>query len=350
MVSDYRGALRFLASHPESSLDEAVRAYASNLRWDDSLKAKLKQKKTTVSSAQHVRPVYYRPFVKQYCYVDYVLITRKSQQDSIFPTPDADNRMICAPGVGSTQPFSVLMVDGMSDLHFNAFGQCFPRYRYAPTDDPQPTLLPKLQASVRLDNIRDQALTLFRENYKDDGITKDAIFDYLYGLLHAPLYGQRFADDLTKQIPRLPMARSFDAFGHAGSQLAALHLGYETCDEYPLDVVPTQSGELLARHFRFGERPMRFAHGDKSVLVVNEHVRLAGIPQEAHAYVVNGRTPLEWFIDRYRVTRDRHSGIVNDPNGWFSTPEDLISAIRRVVHVSVETVRIVAGLPEPFAE
>ena len=83
---------------------------------------------------------------------------------------------------------------------------------------------------------------------------------------------------------------------------------------------------------------------------MNEHVSVAGIPPEAHEYVVNGRTPLEWFIDRYRIIRDRHCGIVNDPNGWFSTPEDLISAIRRVVHVSVEMVRIVAGLPDPFAE
>lgn len=95
---------------------------------------------------------------------------------------------------------------------------------------------------------------------------------------------------------------------------------------------------------------MRFADGDKSVLIVNEHIRLAGIPLEAHAYVVNGRTPLEWFIDRYRVTRDRHSGIVNDPNAWFPNPEDLIPAIRRIVHVSVETARIVAGLPDPFVD
>ena len=81
---------------------------------------------------------------------------------------------------------------------------------------------------------------------------------------------------------------------------------------------------------------MRFADDGKTVLIVNEHVRLAGIPREAHDYVVNGRTPLEWFIDRYRVTQDQGSGIVNDPNGWFSQPEDLIAAIRRIVHVSVE--------------
>ena len=95
---------------------------------------------------------------------------------------------------------------------------------------------------------------------------------------------------------------------------------------------------------------MRFADKDKAVLNLNEHVRVAGFPQEAHDYVVNGRTPIEWFIDRYHVKQDSRSGIVNDPNAWFSNPEDLLSAIRRIVHVSVETVRIVAGLPEPFAE
>lgn len=95
---------------------------------------------------------------------------------------------------------------------------------------------------------------------------------------------------------------------------------------------------------------MRFADDDKTVLIVNDRVRLAGIPAEAHGYVINGPTPVEWFIDRYRVTRDRESGIVNEPNGWFSNPEDLIAAVRRIVHVSVETVRIVASLQQPFSE
>ena len=77
---------------------------------------------------------------------------------------------------------------------------------------------------------------------------------------------------------------------------------------------------------------------------------MADIPPEAHEYQVNGRTPMEWFIDRYQVKQPRRIGIVNDPNGWFEDPEELIAAIRRVVYVSVETVRIVAGLPELFAD
>jgi predicted helicase len=172
----------------------------------------------------------------------------------------------------------------------------------------------------------------------------------VYGVLHAPTYRERFANDLAKALPRIPMVADFGAFAQAGRDLAALHLGYETCAEYPLEIVATQLGELQSHHFRLGKRAMRFADDDRTVLIVNDHVRLAGVPPEAHRYAVNGRTPIEWFIDRYRLTRDRESSIVNDPNGWFSKPEDLVAAIRRIVHVSVETVRIVGGLPQPFSE
>ena len=95
---------------------------------------------------------------------------------------------------------------------------------------------------------------------------------------------------------------------------------------------------------------MQFADDARTVLAINDHLRLTGIPSEAHEYEVNGRTPLEWFIDRYRIVRDARSGIVNDPNGWFADPRDLVAAFRRIVHVSVETVAIVASLPCPFAE
>ncbi len=105
-----------------------------------------------------------------------------------------------------------------------------------------------------------------------------------------------------------------------------------------------------AKNFRIDKSKMHFADPDRTTLVVNDHIRLAGIPPEAHGYVVNGRTPLEWFIDRYRVTQDKHSGIVNDPNAWFEQPEDFVAAIRRIVHVSVETVRIVDRLPNPFPD
>ena len=96
---------------------------------------------------------------------------------------------------------------------------------------------------------------------------------------------------------------------------------------------------------------MRFVNKDtKDTLIINEHVQLSGIPEEAHRYVVNGKTPLEWFIDRYKIKKDRESGITNDPNGWFENPRDLITAIERIVHVSVESTKIIENLPSELMD
>ena len=375
MTEDYLGAMRVAEEHPKYGVDEVIRRNTGNIIWDQALQDKLKRKKEIVFSDRKIRVVQYRPYVKQYCYAEHLLVQRKAQMDAVFPNNGLTNRAICVPGIGSTKPFSVLAADSMPDLHFIAFGQCFPRYRYRHPDDAQDQLPgmgggPSTSGPERIDNVTDTALAGFRTHYRDNAITKDAIFDYAYGILHAPGYRERFANDLAKALPRIPFAPDFHSFSDAGRALMALHLGYEDCEEYPLDVVFAREGEPLGaarlttraprphkmrsspekgepppEHFRIGRRAMRFADDERSVLIVNEHLRLAGIPPEAHRYEVNGRTPLEWFIDRYRIVQDQQSGIVNDPNAWFDDPRDLVAAFRRIVHVSVETDRIVRGLP-----
>ena len=347
MVGDYLGALRELkkGKNPSSAVDDILRRYSSSFRWDRELKRRVRQQVSTKFSNENIRRVAYRPFVKQHLYADYTFSQASGQTRDIFPTPDSKNRAICVPGVGSTKPFSVLVVDTMPDLELISKGQCFPRYRYREPDNAQgalPGITPEL---VCIDNITDIALRAFRVRYNDNTITKDTIFDYVYGVLHASDYRERFADDLAKGLPRVPLAAEFDAFAAAGRELAALHLGYETGEEYPLEIAFGLDGEPRPDHFRIGERAMRFDDDAKTVLCINEHVTLRGISPQAHMYQVNGRTPLEWFIDRYRITRDKESGLVNDPNDWFDDPRELIAAIHRIVHVSVETVRIVATLP-----
>ena len=191
---------------------------------------------------------------------------------------------------------------------------------------------------------------VFREIYRDDAITKDTIFDYVYGILHAPSYGTEFANDLSKMLPRIPFAPDFHSFADAGKALGELHLGYETCEQYPLELVFAHEGEPLPRHFLLTEKAMRFVDDEKTTLRINEHVVLSGIPAEAHRYVVNGRTPLEWYIDRYRIKKDKESEIVNDPNGWLEDPRDLVAAIERIVYVSVEPTRIIEGLHREVTE
>ncbi len=349
MVNDYLGALKVRQEHPKYKVEDIVKEYSSNVRWDRELKNNLSRQKAVTYSPEKIWITQYRPFVKQNCYVDYVLVNNKYQMDSIFPAADTENLAICVPGIGSTKPFSTLMVDTMPDLHFVAFGQCFPRYRYEQQkEEKQGKLLDDAHELKRIDNITDITLKKFRIHYNDNTISKDMIFYYVYGVLHAPAYKQRFANDLSKDLPRIPMAPDFHAFAKAGKELAKLHLSYETCKEYSLEVVHTQLVEPQPEHFRIGHKAMRFVGDEKSALIVNDHIRLEGIPAEAHLYEVNGRTPLGWFIDRYRITRDTHSGIVNDPNGWFDDPGDLITAVRRIVQVSVATVSIVRSLPEPL--
>ena len=163
----------------------------------------------------------------------------------IFPDSSSENNVICVPGIGSNKPFSVLITNTMSDLNFNEAGaQCFPRYRYQDPPEAIPNTTEELpgirETPQRLDNISYTALLTFQEHYSDGTITNDAIFDYVYGVLHAPSYREEFANDLSKEIPRIPFApefHTFVTFAEAGKALAALHLGYATCEQYPLSLV-----------------------------------------------------------------------------------------------------------------
>ena len=349
LIGDYNSARLVREEHPDYTVDEIASRHTTDIRWNRTLKNSLRRMRVITYSSNNVMAASYRPFVKQFLYVDPALSHLPGIKRTMFPDSDSDNQAIYISGLGSTAPFSVLIVDTMPDLELVSKGQCFPRYRYQQPADGQGQL-PGIQASQeRIDNITDTALRQFRIHYRDSTITKDAIFDYIYGLLHAQGYRERFANDLAKELPRIPFA-PFHAFTKAGRELAALHLGYERCDEYPLEVGFAQTEQIRLQHFQLGTRAMRFADDEKTELIVNDHLRLRNIPGVAHRYQVNGRTPLEWFIDRYRIRQDKESGIVNDPNGWFDNPRDLVAAIRRIVHVSVESARIIEGLPDPTSD
>ena len=349
MTQDYLAAVTELEENPELTLEEIVRRHSTNIKWDDTLKNKLKRKAKTEFKDGYIRKVSYRPFIATNCYIDYTFITRKGQMDRIFPDEASENRVLCIPARGSKNPFSVLVTDMMPDLHFNEASQSFPRWRY-----PKPVDVQQIiggNEPERIDNISDTALRAFRDHYHDDSITKDDIFNYVYGILHAPSYQEQFAYDLSKMLPRIPFAPDFRAFAEAGKVLADLHLNYETCEQYTNLIVEPHKLDLFweekPEHFLLGTRAMRFAdRNTKDTLIINEHIQLTGIPEEAHRYVVNDRTPLEWFMNRYKITPPhRNSGILNDANSWFENPRDLITAIERIIYVSVESTKIIEGLP-----
>lgn len=212
----------------------------------------------------------------------------------------------------------------------------------------------------RIDNVTDWCLDQFRTHYNDTTITKDGIWAYIYGVLHSPDWRTRYANDLRKGLPRIPFAPDFRAFQEAGQQLIDLHLDYETCPPWPLKVVTTGDTDdpnLYRINKKMDWAKKRNADGklvkNKTVLVINDHCRIEGIPDEAHEYVVNGKTPLEWAIVQLAVTTDSKSGIKNDANQWHAwadAPYELILHLQRLVRVSIETTRIVKVLPPALSE
>lgn len=239
MTQDYLGALSELEENPDLTLDKAMNLHNSNIKWDGDLKKKLGQKRKTEFEEKYIRKVLYRPFVATNCYADNFFVQRKAQMDKIFPDSSFENRVICVPGIGSTNPFSVLIVNTMPDVGFNEAAQCFPRYEYPEQQEAQNTenMFREIDGQPeRIDNISDTALRVFCERYSDDTITKDDIFDYVYGFLHAPSYREQFLNDLFKVIPHIPFAPDFHVFVQAGAALANLHLNYETCERYLLNL------------------------------------------------------------------------------------------------------------------
>jgi len=180
-----------------------------------------------------------------------------------------------------------------------------------------------------------------REEYGPK-VSAEDVFYYVYGLLHSDDYRKRFSSDLKKTLARIPLVSStqdFKAFMKAGRKLAELHLNYET-------------GPLCSRLIITGDKSncrvakMRFpSKDDKGTIIYNDSIKIENVPAEAYDYVVNGKSAVEWIMERYAVTSNSESGIVNDPNTWSDDPHYILNLLSRVIEMSVETVRITNSLP-----
>lgn len=189
------------------------------------------------------------------------------------------------------------------------------------------------------ENITDWALEAYRSHYHDQSISKWAVFHYIYSVLNHPAYRERYAANLKRELPRIPYAPEFQPFATAGAKLAELHVEYEAQAEFPLEERWKPGAPLDLRVER-----MKYDHAAGEI-VYNEALTLRGIPPEVERYRLGHRSALGWVVDQYRVTTDKRSGIVNDPNRE-DDPKAILRLVRQVITVSLETVRIVESLPD----
>ncbi len=312
------------------TVDDFVTYAHTKIKWTGDLRAKLKRGRAAEYDESNIRHSLYRPFTKTHLYFERHFNDRVYRFPAIFPTreTEAENRVICV-NVTQERPFTCLMVNCLPNISvaggFGSPAQCFPFYVY---DE---------DGTNRRENITDWALQNFRVHYGDESITKEHIFNYIYGLLHHPEYSERYAADLKRDLPHIPFVEDFWAFADAGARLAELHVNYEAQPQYELTSIRT------GRAFNLRVERMKLSK-DRTQLIYNASLTLDGIPARALAYRLGGRSALEWVVDQYRVKTYEPSEIVNDPND-AEVPEAIVALIGSVITVSLKTVEVVEGLP-----
>jgi predicted helicase len=338
-----------IKNQPNLDIKSFLNRDTKSISWTRALEWDVEKNKEHKLEDGEFVTAYYRPFFKQKAYFSRALNEVVGQIPKIFPDQSFTNRVICVSGVGVTKDFSAIITDTIPDLELIGKSQCFPLYYYEEQDKQSPTLWDYASEAksdyIRRDGVSDFILERAKKQYGKN-VTKEDIFYYVYGILHSPDYRTTFANDLKKMLPRLPLVedvKDFWKFSKIGRQLAELHVNHEEVPAYKGVKVKGDDGKF------YTVEKMRFpAKGQKDSINYNSKITISNIPAEAYEYVVNGKSAIEWVMERYQVTTHAESGIVNDPNDWakeVGNPRYILDLLLSVIHVSVQTVELVSQLP-----
>lgn len=355
-----------LKNDSRKKIDELLTYDTTKITWNVELRRYLEKNIQYQFSSDKIYTSLYRPFFKQYLYLSERFTQRRYQMPQIYPKNSSENVMICISGVGGVKYFTPFISDNIADLHLmDSSTQCFPLYWYEDIEESKGKTAdlfdeaPKENSEryVRREGISDFALKTACKQYKTSDISKEDIFYYVYGFLHSEDYRSAFDADLKKMLARIPFVESYDdfrAFEKAGRELAHYHLNYEDIPAYSGVEVEYKKGKDEADYtvtkLRFAKKRVEGKSvNDRSTIIYNKHITIKNIPEEAYDYEVNGRSAIEWIIDRYQVRTDKKSGITNDPNDWgreHGNERYILDLLLSVITVSMESVRIVKSLPK----
>lgn len=355
----YRNELEKLLE-VESPQDFHPAADPKRISWSSDLIGDLRRGKVKNFDDASCVPSVYRPFTKQWLYYNRELNDRVYLMPSMFPKEVQSNLVIWISGMSVPTAFSVFMSDLLPSSQGPEKPQCFPLYLYEQQDKEPGGLFEGQSSDVQQrDAITDAGLAHFQAAYPGEEITKQDIFYYVYGLLHSPDYRDRYADNLTKELPRIPCVKTypdFRAFSDAGRRLGDLHVNYETAEPYPVTYKQGTPELWNVGDAKAFYRVTKMKHAgkrgdtDKTTVIYNANITMTDIPLEAYDYVVNGKPALEWVMERQVVKTDKASGIVNDANDYanetMNNPAYPLELFQRVITVSLETMKIVRGLPK----
>ncbi len=357
-VSRYAAACSGIEKNEWPNVDDFLDFSSPKISWTREVKQDLARHKCRITETNGFVVTAYRPFTKSWVYFNQHFNNCVYQMPRIFPSALIENKVIQINAKYSGVGFIALISNALPDIHCNGDSQCFPLYLYGEQAEADAAdLFASAEAPAthtRRDAITEEGLTHFQSAYPDEAISKEDLFYYVYGVLHSEDYRERYADNLGKELPRIPRVKSaadFRDFSQAGRDLAALHLHYETVPMYPGATVDTGGKTLTDADYRVEK--MKYGKQGKvkdlTTLHYNAKITVTGIPLEAYDYVVNGKPALDWVVERQCVKTDKDSGIVNDANDWaietMGNPRYPLELFLRVITVSLETMKIVHALP-----
>ena len=378
-VNFYNNVVKDIVKNNRLGDETAILSDVSQISWSWVLRLRALKGIATKFDEKKITKSLFRPFTTEWLYYDNMLNENRYLMPHIFPEGSVENKVICLSGTGARSGFSALMTNAVPNLHAIDTGQCFPLKLYALNAGYESDVDPVQGATLQnelfddapnpnrglfdfggnenkytvKDGITDAGLKYFQAAYPTESISKDDLFYYIYGLLHSRDYIERYADNLSKELPRIPRVKTasdFWIFSKSGRTLADLHINYESVACYPIGYVGGPSIIETLNDADLRVTQMKFAKkSDKSIVIYNSKITITGIPLEAYDYVVNGKPALEWVMERQSVTTHKDSGIVNDANLWatetMGNARYPLELFQRLITVSLETMKIVRALP-----
>ena len=302
--------------------DKEITTDKTKIAWTDDLKNKLiRNENLPESSMERVRLALYRPFNKQWLYWDKDLINRQRRFSKIFPDKGARNVVINT-GVGKA--FSALISSEIPCYDLLHHNQACPLYYY---DD----------LGNRYNAISGYALNLFRRHYQDNAITEEEIFYYIYAIFHHKGYLEKYKNSLAKEVPRIALSEDFKELSILGKELAKLHLNYENGEMHTSVKYTTLMNAGMEGYYDVVQMK-KDKKGDR--IIYNHHITITQIPKKAFDYVVNGKSAIDWVIERYSITKDKDSLIENNPN-HYAGGKYIFELLCRVIKLSEKSMDLI---------
>ena len=318
MISNYNIEVDKLKDIAEKLNDKTVVPFITSdetkISWSRSLKQRAARKEKSKFDSESVMISMYRPFTKKYLYRNRFLNENVRKTYQTFPDKNSKNLLINISGQGDKADFATLISEYLSDMHvIGGQARNLPRFTYE-TDG---------MFAGRTDNI-----------------VSDDEFYYVYGVLHSSAYRKRYANDLKKDLPRIPLLKNKDKYVEIGRKLSDLHLNYENQPIWDGVEVEISQPDYRVKKMKHPKK------GVLDAIIYNESITIKNIPEKAYDYVVNGRPAIEWIIDQYKVKTDKKSGITDDPNEFSDDPKYILNLLLSVITVSMRTLELIEELPE----